>query len=632
MWAGLNGRPADLGEARRLADAARHRAPRGTRESHLRSAVALKLVGGDRTRPDPSPLLSHDRSVLLVADARIDNRVDIGTRLGTADLASRRDDAALLLEAYRQWGEGFADDLVGDFAIALWDEGRQRLIAARSLFALRPLVYRTESDRVIVASEAQQILAARGVSRQVFEPMLGAMLVRSPGLPRWSYYRDVSRLPPGHTLIVDHAGERVRAHAEFRLEEPWASDAVQTAERLRASLRDAVLPRLQASDAPGLLLSGGLDSTAVAGTAGVLAREGLWEGGLRTYGFSYTELRDCDELSVSSRVAAHYGFSSTPVPADTAWPLAEHPAHGPDLNGPDRLRSHVLFDRTLEIASSDGVTSMMTGHRGDSMGGGQVIDYLGALWDTGPLAFWRDLGAHSRRVCTSRGTLLARHVLRRVPTAIWPRGAASANRQAALQLMRKAEGSIPPWIRSDALTRLGLSDIIGLEVPRSTLKGEARRRRHDHILDPNETRNAEAVERWIARFGIRCDDPWADRRIAELMLSIPQHMITPAGEPKRLLREAMRGVLPEDVRTLARKQPPESLYVRGMADRSRETIANLIRHSRAAELGIVDEAVLGATYATYVAQPKRVREREWRWLWRFIDVEDWLRRYHSSSA
>ncbi len=627
LWAGRDGRPPDREDARAVAAAASYRASTATREVCSGSAIALHLDGGEEGSPGvSSPLLAPDASLLVAADARIDNRVDIAVRLGRPDLAAQRDDPALVLEAYRRWGDAFADRMAGDFAIAVWDASRRRLLAARDMFAMRPLFFRVDPNRVVVASDVRQILAARDVTARVFEPMLAAHLARSPGHPRWSFYAGVERVPPGHTIVVDEGRARVRRHAPLEPEAPWEAGPDESAERLRAALAGAVLAHLGAAAGPGLLLSGGLDSLSIAGAAGLLIRDGRVARSLRTYSFAFSELKDEDERAISGMVAQHYGLPSTPVPADTAWPLAEHPAHGTDRDTPDRLRSHVVLDRAIAVARREGVTTIVSGHRGDALQGGQVVDYLGCLSQQGVAAWWRTVTEHSRRTGIPRRALIDRHLLRRLPGAVWPHGRARGLRRAALAVVGGHEWRLPPWLRRDALDRLGRGDILGDEAPRSALPGEARRRRHDAILDAHDARSAEALERLFARAGIRYTDPWADRGLAELVLSVPQYVITPAGEPKRLLREAMRGVLPEEARLAARKRLPDPLYLRGLAGRGSDVVGSLIAGSRVAALGLVDERVLHETYARFVAAPHRVTERQWRWLWCFVNAEDWLRR------
>jgi asparagine synthase (glutamine-hydrolysing) len=455
------------------------------------------------------------------------------------------------------------------------------------------------------------------------------MLAGSAGLPEWTFYEGVRRLPPGHTLVVDERGARVREHASFGRRDAAARSADDYADDLRAHLTEAVRVRLDVSATPGLLLSGGLDSISIAGIAGALGRARSTTPALRTYSFAYDDLMQCDERHVSGIVAKHYGFQNTPIPASDAWPLAGHPAHGPAIDGPDRFRSHVLLARSLDLARQDGVKVLMTGQRGDALLGGGVVDYLGRLRDDGPLVVWRDLARHSARSGRSRRSLIERHVLRRVLTVAWPQDRAAATRQRLRRVGACTQDEFPIWLRREAIDRFSLRDIAAQAVPRSRLRGEARRRRHLRMLDPKLGRNTEAMERTFAQAGIRYVDPWADSRLADLVLRIPQYLITPAGEPKWLLREAMRGILPEAARLAATKRSPQPLYDRGLADRASGVVLSLIDHSVAASRGYVDEDAVRAAYARIRAEGSRVTGREWRHLWRFIDVEDWLRRYHS---
>ncbi|MGE0705857.1 MAG: asparagine synthase-related protein, partial [Vicinamibacterales bacterium] len=506
IWIGRNGRPVSREDVDRMTRAAAHRAAAAVRQAATSSAVAVHLDGGEESGPGASSP-SSDQSLLIVADARIDNRQELAELLGAREIASRGDDTALLLEAYRQWGEAFADRLTGDFAVALWDGRSQRLLLARDLFALRPLVYRVEPSRILAASEVKQILAAGDVPARFFEPQILATLARNAGLPEWTFHEGIQRVPPGHTVVIDGNGTRTHAHRPLE-PETIPRDRNELIERLCAGLGASVRARVAAARVPGLLLSGGLDSVSIAGMAGRLRESGQLDRGLVTYGFAFEELEECDELAVSSPIAERYGFRNVPVPADTAWPLAEYPAHGPDLDAPDRLRSHVVMGRTVAVAQRDSVTCLMSGYRGDALQGSQVVDYLGRLSDDGVAAVWSDLAEHGRRAGQTRAALFRSHVLRRLPAAIWPRGRAQGLR--ALARVSRPGASFPSWLRPDAIRRYDLPGIVLRSARKSTLKGEARRRRHDEILKPGDGRSAEAVERLLARAGIRYADPWAD--------------------------------------------------------------------------------------------------------------------------
>jgi asparagine synthase (glutamine-hydrolysing) len=345
---------------------------------------------------------------------------------------------------------------------------------------------------------------------------------------------------------------------------------------------------------------------------------------IRAFSFAYDDVPECDERDISSIVVRYFGQIGFDVPASDAWPLAEYPQHGPDPDGPDRFPSHVVFDRAQALASREGVTVLMSGQRGDAMFGRDIVDYVGTVRHAGIRAAWRDLTRHSEQGKASRGRLIQKYVVRRMPSTLWPRGRAAAIRRVVRRYARLT--AFPPWLRRDAIDRLHLRDILEEARPVSGLPTEALRRRHHHILDPMAERSAELLERRFARVGMRHVDPWSDRRLAELALGVPQRMITPIGERKGLLREAMRGVIPEAVRVAAHKRTPRPAYSRGLVDRSVETIKSLIEGSHAAARGFVDERVLRERYAGFLTR-SNVTHDEWFWLWRYLDVEDWLRRF-----
>ncbi len=612
-----------------MAAAAAYRSRRAVRERARGSAVAIFLDGGeDDHLLTSAPTETDDAAILLVADARIDNRVDVAARLNVPELAVRRDDVALLAEAYRRWGDAFARDLCGDFSVVLWDAREWRLVAARDSSGLRPLVYRVEPSRILVASDVAQILAASGVSATLDEQHIASVLAGLAGLPGSTFHDGITRLAPGCTLVADRAGTRVRAHDSTGNVRLVPASAEDHAAALRMHLTEAVRTRLDVVSVPGLLLSGGLDSISVAGCAGALRRAGNLPADLQTYSFAHAELADSDERDVSAIVVAEYGMTTTGVPADDAWPLAGHPAHGPDVDGADRGRSHVLLDNAFALAAAGGVTTLIAAQRGDSTVGGTVVDHLGVLRDAGVGAFWRDIAAHGRRSNRSVPAVIDRHVLRRILASSWP-PAWAAKTRAALWRMVYGRHEFPAWIRADAIDKFHLRDVADTESPRSTLANGAQRRRHELMTDAQVGRSAEALERRFAHAGLRYVDPWADRRIAEWVLTVPAHVVTPGGESKRLLRDAMRGVVPETARLSARKRLPNPLYhARGLADRARPVVWSLIDGSRAVRRGYVDACAVRAAYTQMLASPGAVPERDWRCFWRFLDVEDWLRRFH----
>jgi asparagine synthase (glutamine-hydrolysing) len=375
-----------------------------------------------------------------------------------------------------------------------------------------------------------------------------------------------------------------------------------------------------------LLLSGGVDSTAFAATAAALRRSDSLESELLTYSFAFAELTACDERDVSDQVVQALGLPNEAIPADDAWPLARGTADGTQIDGPCRFRSHVLVARCLPLVHRAGATALIMGQRGDALVGGDAVDWVDRI-RRGELAYvWSRMSLHARHSRQSRLALAHRHVIRPLAASVWPTRVAASLRR---RLWSRVDGSrpvVPVWMDRRAVRSFGLHELADELTPQSELRDEAGRARDRRMRDPHHERNAEAIELQYALHGIRYVDPWADRRLIATLLACPADLAYRAGEPKWLLRQALAGLIPEAARVGLRKRTLQPLYERGLVDRSRPEVLRLIDGSRAAARGYVDARVLHTAYDGFVDRPRRVTGREWSFLWRFIELESWLRR------
>ena len=188
-----------------MVEAVRWRGPDGV-GVHVEGQVGLGYLSQHVTPEsvrEVQPLVAGD--VVLVADARIDNRRELGSWLGRE--IGEWTDVELILEAYRAWGVECAARLVGDFAFVVWDGARQRLFAARDALGMRSLVYRAEAGRTLFATEVKQILSVPGVPARIYEPAVGVYLSGPYMPPEWTFYEGIERLAPAHALLVE-GGEK----------------------------------------------------------------------------------------------------------------------------------------------------------------------------------------------------------------------------------------------------------------------------------------------------------------------------------------------------------------------------------------------------------------------------------------
>jgi asparagine synthase (glutamine-hydrolysing) len=562
------------------------------------------------------------RQLVLVADARIDNGDEIEPwLLRRGYLAGgprqRRSDSELIVAAHRCWGDDAPARLVGDFAYVLWDRWQRRLLMVRDPMGMRPLYHRIEPGRLLAASEIKQILAAPGVPAVIDERGI-ACTMAGPYLPAdATVYQGIGQLAPGHTLSVEDGARRGRRY--------WAPDASraldltadQCIDAYRGRLIRAVADRVRDHDSVALFLSGGLDSGSIASVAGWLHRNGRLSGPpLRTYSWAFASLPDSDERAVSDLIIQHYGMSGSTVTGDDLWPMSGFPEHGPDRDDPYIWVYQALIEQTLARCAGDGANVVLSGDRGDELLGDWVYDETGLL-RTGRFAWAiEDLQAARRVERSSALRTLRAHVLRPLLSHHAPALAETWTR-------RKRSGPRwAPWVSEDLARRVDLADIIADATRVPAFDGYARSVRHHRLFSRQAARVAVLRNRTRARFGMEFADPYADRRLVEFILALPQWRVQRRGHPKQLAREAIRGIMPERARNRAAKTIPVSLFDRGFREEAVPTVNALLTGSRSAANGWLNEPALREYYAAYVRTGDAVHDFWWP-----LTVEWWLRRW-----
>lgn len=222
---------------------------------HTRLSI-IDVAGGAQ------PLANEDESVQLVFNGEIWNFVALRTELERAGHRFRtRCDTEVIVHGYEEWGENVTRRLDGMFAFALWDAKAERLLLARDRVGKKPLyVARTEAG-IAFGSDARAVLLASGGTPALRRDAVAEfMFQRYVGAPR-SLFEGIDRLQPGHLAVYDRTTYASRPYWELRP----GDEAPLEPGSLRELLRESVRARLM-SDVPlGVLLSGGVDSSAVLG-------------------------------------------------------------------------------------------------------------------------------------------------------------------------------------------------------------------------------------------------------------------------------------------------------------------------------------------------------------------------------
>jgi asparagine synthase (glutamine-hydrolysing) len=305
--------PVDVGDLRRMCSAIAHRGPDDAGFAHLdRGRVGLghvrlsivDLAGGQQ------PLYNEDQTVAVICNGEIYDYArlhDELTRKGHRFRTSS--DSELIVHLYEEHGDEFLQRLNGEFAFVLWDGRQRRLIAAKDPSGVKPLYYHVTANEVILCSEVKGIYALPRVERQLAPrylsgPALG--IYRNDVTP----FANVHSLKPGHFLVIDSDGNH-REHEYFRVRFEVRED--MTFEEATAAIRERLTKSVQrrlAADVPiHAYLSGGIDSTIIAGLMTQLGAKFT----CFNVGFPGTPY---DESQKARTVAAHFGQNFESMPCD----------------------------------------------------------------------------------------------------------------------------------------------------------------------------------------------------------------------------------------------------------------------------------------------------------------------------
>jgi asparagine synthase (glutamine-hydrolysing) len=297
--------PADQSTARGMAAALLHRGP-DDEGFHFEGHVALgmrrlsiiDLPGGHQ------PIANEDETIWIVFNGEIYNYRELRAELQARGHRFRtRSDTEVIVHLYEEQGDRLVEHLNGMFAFALWDRRRERLLLARDRMGEKPLYYTHLADGTFLfASELKSLLTHPRLDRQLdlcaLRKYLAYEFIPSPH----SIIKNVKKLPPAHRLVFERGAARIDRYWQLSYDEAKTEHSeAEAIEELRARLREAVRRRLVADVSLGVLLSGGVDSSAIAALACEAGADRV-----KTFSIAFAE-PSFDESSFARRVAAHLG-------------------------------------------------------------------------------------------------------------------------------------------------------------------------------------------------------------------------------------------------------------------------------------------------------------------------------------
>jgi asparagine synthase (glutamine-hydrolysing) len=507
----------------------------------------LKII--DLSERGAQPMTNVDESVWLTFNGEIYNYIELREELAARGRHFHSaSDTEVILALYEAEGLDAFKRLNGMFAIALWDQRLRRLVLARDRFGVKPLYYAETPDGFVFGSEIKALLCHPSVKTGIDALALSEHLAFQFPLADRTLFSGVRLLEPGSLLMVEgdkpHRIERFwRLNYRPRSDRSLQSWAADMRERLLHAIRRQVR-----SDVPvGTFLSGGMDTGSISALS---ARSidplhtftcGFHVGGMNGVEQLFDERQDARDLATKLGTLHHeleVGASDLAalLPA-VVWHLEE-----------TRVGISYQIYKLSELVRRH-VTVVLSGTGGDEMFAGYPWRYDPILTETDPARFEQRF------------------------YEVWCRLTSDAQRSELLsdRVLRSLSGSTP----RDGFNA-ALADTAGLDPLHRALRFEAENFLQGVLLVEDRLNMAFSVEARV---------PLLDNELVDLLETMPADMKYNGAQTKIVLREALRGILPDEVLT-RRKQgftPPDETWMRTV---SRPYIERILLSDQSLDRGL----------------------------------------------
>lgn len=541
------------------------------------------------------PTVSRVGTYIGVGTVRLDNR-DLAASWGPLGSPAATD-LDLVVAAIARQGPSCIVDLLGDFAFVAWDTATHEAVAARDAFGIRTLYVRESPDLLAFASHAAHLTESDTYDLDY----IATFLVNGFPSPERTIFADVRAVPPGTIWRYRNGVARNHRYWSATNFPPAATHVNADApDVFRGLFADAVRLRLSNHDDTWAQLSGGLDSSSVVSMAQSLATSGRAHAGIAGT-VTIVESYGGDERAFSDIVVSAFGLRNEQIV--NYWMWQDNGNAPPRTDRPQPVYPFFLRDQQMCAAVRRG-------------GGRVLLSGFGSdQYLTGSLTFFADRLAKGPRLATLLQIARWAAVERR---SAWSFGF----KRGVLPLLplplqrRFAEGThVPTWIDRTFARRFAIRDRFQVLALMSAPSGAKYNGYIAGILD----NTAAAIDHGVIDDAIEVRYPFLYRPLVEYCLRLPPEFLAGPRLTKRILREAMRGILPEPIRQRTTKGAVDG-RIQWSLSHEHERLDALLTRPVLADLGCIDARELRfAVAAARRGEP-----------WRYVEVlyplalETWL--------
>jgi asparagine synthase (glutamine-hydrolysing) len=567
------------------------------------------------------PMGNEDGRIQIVFNGEIYNHALVRRELEARGHQYRTtSDTETIVHAYEEWGDACVQRLRGMFAFAIWDAPKRRLLLTRDRLGIKPLYWTRRGDALLFGSEIKALFASGVVEPRArldaIPELLGTRFVTGPD----TLFEGIHALLPGHQLVFEGGALRIDAYWDL----PTAADAGaepavksrdgDVVERFRELFEESVQLRLM-SDVPlGMFLSGGLDSSAI---AAVMAR--LIDRPLQTFSVAFRE-RAFNELSYAREVAGAIGAESHEVVVGDrdffdalprlVWhedePIA-HPSSVPLYFVSALARNHVKV-----VLTGEGSDELLAGYG----------KYVRTAWN------WRAADIYERlplalRSAVARGLSRAPASIQRyskrsfltiphVPEAMFFDNFAGVRLADQQELLTESLREMATLDSAYGGAAAHFRNSRGTLLDR-LLYADAKAYLVELLMKQDQMSMATSIESRV---------PFLDHKLVEFVARLPDRWKASGFQTKRILREAMKGMLPESILNRPKMgfPVPFGRWTRGSWN---GVARDVLLDRRSRERGLVDAPAVDRLLTLHASGATDGGDR----IWSLLNLEIWYRTF-----
>lgn len=566
--------------------------------------VRLSII--DLSPAGHQPMISSDKRYVIVFNGEIYNYIELKKILESKGyIFFSTSDTEVLLNAYIEWGEACLDQFNGMFSFVIYDKYEKKVFAARDRFGIKPFYYYLDKDSFVFASEIPALFQAGKIEKMQNDSVIYAYLTYNrTDFDEQTFYKNIVKLVHGHKLSFHTINNKIAPSRWYNLNEKL-NNPFHSTDEFTELFSDSIKLRLRSDVPVSLSFSGGLDSSAI---LSVLLKKFI-RNDIHTFSAIYGRGKTGDEseyigLYKEENVPMHFTY---PTGTSLLDDLGEF--IGTQYE-PVQSTSIYAQYKVFQMIHLQDIKVTLTGQGADEqLGGyhyffGQYFKEL--LLHIQLFSLLKEVTGYYKN---HKSSLAFQYFLYYIlPSGIQDRLA--LNKAKYLQRDFSSKYSGYDYLMFDLYSARGLNDSF---LNHFEYKLE-------HLLKWDDINSM--------RFSVETRVPFLDYRLVERTLSLNSHEIIRNGTTKYFLREAMKGILPEQIRQRRSKigfSTPDNDWFR--EDQFKKLFGEIIHSEKFVNRGYINAGKAEHLYSKHLNNEINISKDIWKW----INLELWFRKFIDSD-